>query len=188
MCQSDFIAPEGITDHIGGFACTVGVGVEALKAEYEARGEVDKTILIDAVADRLTEAFAELIHMKMRKQLWGYVPDEELSLDDMLKVKYQGIRPAPGYPTQPDHREKQTLFDLLQVEELLGGRLGLTDSYMMLPAAAVSALVFAHKQSEYFNVGNLNKDEVTDYATRRGETGLKDTERWLGSTVLGYDA
>jgi 5-methyltetrahydrofolate--homocysteine methyltransferase len=188
MCQSDFIAPEGITDHIGGFACTVGVGVEKLKAEYEARGEVDQNILLDAVADRLTEAFAELIHMKMRKQLWGYVPDEELSLDDMLKVKYQGIRPAPGYPTQPDHREKETLFDLLQVEELLGGRLGLTDSYMMLPAAAVSALVFAHKQSEYFNVGNLNKDEVTDYATRRGETGLKDTERWLGSTVLGYDA
>jgi 5-methyltetrahydrofolate--homocysteine methyltransferase len=190
MCQSDFIAPEGmgITDHIGGFACSGGIGVEKLKAEYEARGEVDKTILVDAVADRLTEAFAELIHLKMRTHLWGYAPNENLGLDDMLKVKYQGIRPAPGYPTQPDHREKRALFDMLQVEELLGGRMELTDSFMMLPAAAVSATVFAHKESEYFNVGQLNKDEVTDYASRRGETGIKETERWLGSTVLGYDA
>merc|ERR1719261_923725 len=118
---SDFVSPDG--DHVGGFACTCGVGVDALKKEYEKTGEVDQSILLDAVTDRLTEAFAELIHLKMRKELWGHAPDEDLSLDDLLKVKYQGIRPAPGYPSQPDHREKPTLFELLQVEELLGGKM-----------------------------------------------------------------
>jgi 5-methyltetrahydrofolate--homocysteine methyltransferase len=164
------------------------VGVEKLKEEFHARGEVDQAILLDAVADRLSEAYAELIHVQIRKQLWGYAPDEDMSLDDMLKVKYQGIRPAPGYPSQPDHREKKTLFDMLEVEKLLGGRLSLTDSYMMLPAAAVCAQVFAHPGAEYFNVGNVNKDQVVDYARRRGEDGVEETERWLGATVLGYDA
>jgi len=186
MCHSDFVAKEG--DHIGAFACSCGVGVEKLKEDFHSRGEVDQAILLDAVADRLSEAYAELIHVQIRKKLWGYAPDEDMSLDDMLKVKYQGIRPAPGYPSQPDHREKKTLFDMLQVEELLGGRIGLTDSYMMLPAAAVCALVFAHPKSEYFNVGQINKDQVIDYAKRRGETGCAETERWLGATVLGYDA
>merc|ERR1719181_503791 len=188
MCHSDFIAPEWMNDHIGAFACSCGVGVEKLKEDFHSRGEVDQAILLDAVADRLTEAYAELIHVQIRKQLWGYAPDENMSLEDMLKVKYQGIRPAPGYPSQPDHREKQTLFDLLEVEKLLGGRIGLTDSYMMLPAAAVCALVFAHPQAEYFNVGQVNKDQVVDYAKRRGEDGYAETERWLGATVLGYDA
>merc|ERR1719387_3110394 len=186
MCHSDFVAKEG--DHIGAFACSCGVGVEKLKEDFHSRGEVDQAILLDAVADRLSEAYAELIHVQIRKKLWGYAPDEDMSLDDMLKVKYQGIRPAPGYLSQPDHREKKTLFDMLQVEELLGGRIGLTDSYMMLPAAAVCALVFAHPKSEYFNVGQINKDQVIDYARRRGEDGVAETERWLGATVLGYDA
>jgi 5-methyltetrahydrofolate--homocysteine methyltransferase len=186
MCHSDFVAKEG--DHIGAFACSCGVGVEKMKEDFHSRGEVDQAILLDAVADRLSEAYAELIHVQIRKQLWGYAPDEDMSLDDMLKVKYQGIRPAPGYPSQPDHREKKTLFDLLQVEELLGGRIGLTDSFMMLPAAAVCALVFAHPKAEYFNVGQVNKDQVVQYAKRRGETGVEETERWLGATVLGYDA
>jgi 5-methyltetrahydrofolate--homocysteine methyltransferase len=185
MCISDFVAEEG--DHVGGFACTAGVGVDNLKKEYEASGEVDQSILLDAVTDRLTEAFAELIHLKMRKELWGYAQDEKLSMDDLLKVKYQGIRPAPGYPSQPDHREKPTLFELLQVEELLGGRMGLTESHMMLPAASVSALVFAHPEAEYFNVGQVNKDQVEDYAARRGDK-VADVERWLGSSTLGYDA
>merc|ERR1719506_133698 len=117
MCHSDFVAKEG--DHIGAFACSCGVGVEKMKEDFHSRGEVDQAILLDAVADRLSEAYAELIHVQIRKQLWGYAPDEDMSLDDMLKVKYQGIRPAPGYPSQPDHREKKTLFDMLQVEELL---------------------------------------------------------------------
>merc|ERR1719443_2819695 len=186
MCHSDFVAKEG--DHIGAFACSCGVGVEKLKEEFHARGEVDQAILLDAVADRLSEAYAELIHVQIRKKLWGYAPDEDMSLEDMLKVKYQGIRPAPGYPSQPDHREKKTLFDLLEVEKLLGGRIGLTDSYMMLPAAAVCALVFAHPEAEYFNVGQVNKDQVIDYSKRRGEDGVAETERWLGATVLGYDA
>jgi 5-methyltetrahydrofolate--homocysteine methyltransferase len=159
-----------------------------MKEDFHSRGEVDQAILLDAVADRLSEAYAELIHVQIRKQLWGFAPDEDMSLDDMLKVKYQGIRPAPGYPSQPDHREKETLFNLLEVEQLLGGRLELTESFMMLPAAAVCALVFAHPDSEYFNVGQVNKDQVIDYAKRRGETGVEDTERWLGATVLGYDA
>jgi 5-methyltetrahydrofolate--homocysteine methyltransferase len=136
----------------------------------------------------LTEAYAELIHVQIRKQLWGYAPDENMSLEDMLKVKYQGIRPAPGYPSQPDHREKQTLFEMLEVDKLLGGRIDLTDSYMMLPAASVCAHVFAHAEAEYFNVGPVNRDQVASYARRRGETGVDDTERWLGATVLGYDA
>jgi 5-methyltetrahydrofolate--homocysteine methyltransferase len=104
----------------------------------------------------------------------------------LLKVKYQGIRPAPGYPSQPDHREKPTLFELLQIEELLGGKMGLTESHMMLPAASVSALVFAHPDAEYFNVGQVNKDQVEDYAKRQGEK-VEDVERWLGSSTLGYD-
>jgi len=186
MCHSDFVDTEG--DHIGAFACSCGVGVEKMKEEFHARGEVDQAILLDAVADRLSEAYAELIHVQIRKKLWGYAPEEDMSLEDMLKVKYQGIRPAPGYPSQPDHREKQTLFDLLEVEKLLGGQIGLTDSFMMLPAAAVCALVFAHPQAEYFNVGQINKDQVIDYARRRGEDGVKETERWLGASVLGYDA
>jgi 5-methyltetrahydrofolate--homocysteine methyltransferase len=185
-CHSDFVAKEG--DHIGAFACSCGIGVEKMKEDFHSRGEVDQAILLDAVADRLSEAYAELIHVQIRKQLWGFAPDEDMSLDDMLKVKYQGIRPAPGYPSQPDHREKETLFNLLEVEQLLGGRLELTESFMMLPAAAVCALVFAHPDSEYFNVGQVNKDQVIDYAKRRGETGVEDTERWLGATVLGYDA
>jgi len=185
MCHSDFVAEEG--DHIGAFACSCGVGVEKMKEEFHARGEVDQAILLDAVADRLSEAYAELIHVQIRKQLWGYAPDEDMSLEDMLKVKYQGIRPAPGYPSQPDHREKKTLFDLLEVEKLLGGRIGLTDSYMMLPAAAVCALVFAHPEAEYFNVGQVNKDQVIDYSKRMG-VDVAETERWLGATVLGYDA
>merc|ERR1719247_1848195 len=185
-CHSDFVATEN--DHIGAFACSCGVGVEKMKEDFHARGEVDQAILLDAVADRLTEAYAELIHVQIRKQLWGYAPDENMSLEDMLKVKYQGIRPAPGYPSQPDHREKETLFDMLEVDKLLGGRIDLTDSYMMLPAASVCAHVFAHAEAEYFNVGPVNRDQVASYARRRGETGVDDTERWLGATVLGYDA
>jgi 5-methyltetrahydrofolate--homocysteine methyltransferase len=176
MCHSDFIAPEGMNDHIGAFACSCGVGVEKLKEDFHSRGEVDQAILLDAVADRLTEAYAELIHVQIRKQLWGYAPDENMSLEDMLKVKYQGIRPAPGYPSQPDHREKETLFDMLEVDKLLGGRIDLTDSYMMLPAASVCAHVFAHAEAEYFNVGPVNRDQVASYARRRGETGVDDTE------------
>lgn len=188
LCQSDFIAPKGVApDYLGMFACTAGVGCAEQREKFEATGDIDKAILLEAIADRLAEAFSELIHMKMRRQLWGFAKDETLTLDEMLKVKYQGIRPAPGYPSQPDHREKKTMWELLDCDSLSGSKLQLTDSLMMLPAASVSALVFAHPDSKYFSVGQVNKDQVADYAARHKEDGVAVTERWLGSTVLGYE-
>merc|ERR1711881_177764 len=172
-CQSDFIAPKGVADdYIGMFANTGGLGCAEQRKIFEDKGEIDQAILLEAVADRLAEAFAELIHQKIRKQLWAYAPEEDLSLDDLLKVKYQGIRPAPGYPSQPDHREKQTLWDLLDCGHLSGNEMTLTESFMMLPAASVSALVFAHPDAKYFAVGQVNTDQVEDYAKRRGENGV----------------
>merc|ERR1712178_250734 len=130
----------GAPDYIAAFANTGGLGCHEQRKIFEDRGEIDQAILLEAVADRLAEAFAELIHLKIRKTLWGYAPDENLTLDDLLKVRYQGIRPAPGYPSQPDHREKRTLWDLLDADKLSEGRMTLTGSYMMLPAASVCAL------------------------------------------------
>eukprot|EP00933_Yihiella_yeosuensis_P015819 TRINITY_DN13673_c0_g3_i1.p1 TRINITY_DN13673_c0_g3~~TRINITY_DN13673_c0_g3_i1.p1 ORF type:complete len:853 (+),score=268.64 TRINITY_DN13673_c0_g3_i1:250-2559(+) len=187
-CQSDFIAPKGeADDYIASFACTGGIGCHEQRKKFEDNGDIDKAILLEAVADRLAEAFAELIHLKIRTTLWGYAADEKLSLSDLLKVKYQGIRPAPGYPSQPDHREKATMWDLLDVDRLTENKLELTESYMMMPSASVSALVFAHPQAKYFSVGQVNKDQVQAYAARRGESSVEGTERWLGSTVLGYE-
>jgi 5-methyltetrahydrofolate--homocysteine methyltransferase len=186
--QADFIAPKGVAaDYIAGFACTGGLGCTEQKKLFEEKGEIDKSILLDALADRLAEAFAELIHLKIRKTLWGYAPDEKLSLEDLLKVRYQGIRPAPGYPSQPDHREKRTLWDLLDADKLSSGTMELNESYMMLPAASVCALCFAHPEAKYFSVGQVNKDQVEQYAARRGEDSVASSERWLGSTVLGYE-
>ena len=187
LCQSDFVAPKssGVADYIGALACTGGINVEPIKKAYDDAGEIDKSILLDALADRLAEAFTEHVHEKMRKELWGSVPDEKLTIEEMLKVKYQGIRPAQGYPTQPDHREKVQLWKLLNVDELTNGEMELTDSFMMKPAASVSALVFAHPEAKYFSVGALDKDQAVDYANRRKET-LEENERWLGSSVLGY--
>lgn len=187
-CQGDFIAPKGVApDYIASFACTGGLGCHAQREKFEAKGEIDQAILLEALADRLAEAFAELIHLKIRTTLWGYAPTENLSLDDLLKVRYQGIRPAPGYPSQPDHREKKTLWDLLDVDRLSDNTMMLTESYMMQPGASVCALVFAHPEAKYFSVGQVNKDQVEAYAARRGESGVEATERWLGSTVLGYE-
>lgn len=187
-CQGDFIAPKGVArDYIAAFTNTGGLGCHEQRKIFEDKGEIDQAILLEAVADRIAEAFAELIHLKIRKTLWGYAADENLSLDDLLKVRYQGIRPAPGYPSQPDHREKKTLWDLLEVDKLSGGKLTLTESFMMQPSASVCALCFAHPDAKYFSVGQVNKDQVQDYSARRGENGVAATERWLGSTVLGYE-
>jgi len=187
-CQSDFIAPRGVApDYIAAFANTGGLGCHEQRQKFEATGDIDKAILLEAVADRLAEAFAELIHKKIRTTLWGYAQDENLSLDDLLKVRYQGIRPAPGYPSQPDHREKRTLWDLLDIDRLSEGKMQLTESFMMMPSASVSALVFAHPEAKYFSVGQVNMDQVEEYSARRGESGVEGTERWLGSTVLGYE-
>merc|ERR1719203_2585397 len=186
--HGDFIAPKGIApDYIASFACTGGMGCHQQREKFEANFDIDKAILLEALADRLAEAFAELIHLKIRTTLWGYAPDENLSLDDLLKVRYQGIRPAPGYPSQPDHREKQTLWDLLDVNRLSENTMQLTESFMMQPGASVCALVFAHPEAKYFSVGQVNKDQVEEYSARRGEAGVEGTERWLGSTVLGYE-
>ncbi|CAE8694917.1 unnamed protein product, partial [Polarella glacialis] len=150
MCQSDFIAPKGVApDYISAFACTGGIGCHEQRMKFEETGDIDKAILLEAVADRLAEAFAELIHLKIRKTLWAYAPDENLSLEDMLKVKYQGIRPAPGYPSQPDHREKEQMWDVLDVNRLTENKLELT----------------------------VNIDQVKAYSARRGEGGVEGTER-----------
>jgi 5-methyltetrahydrofolate--homocysteine methyltransferase len=134
-------------------------------------------------ATRLAEAFAELLHYKMRTELWGYAPDEKLDVDDMLKTKYSGIRPAPGYPTQPDHTEKSLMWKLLDATAAVG--IELTDSLAMLPAASVSALCFANACSTYFQVGKVCKDQIVDYAARKGQT-IEEAEKWMGP-YLGYD-
>jgi len=138
---------------------------------------------MEAVADRLAEAFAELLHHKMRTELWAYAPNEKLSPDDMLKTKYQGIRPAPGYPTQPDHTEKRFMWELLKADK--EANIQLTDSLAMLPAASVSALVFANECSTYFQVGKVCKDQIVEYAQRKSQP-LEETEKWMGP-YLGYD-
>jgi len=183
---ADYIAPKGQGDHLGGFAVTCGVGVEEMKKKYNDAGDIDQAILLDAIADRLTEAFAELVHLKMRKESWGYAPDEDLSLEDLLKCKYDGIRPAPGYPSQPDHREKDLLYSWLQVDDLSQHQISMTESKMTLPAASVTALVFAHPDAKYFAVGQVNKDQAQAYSDRR-KVPLEETEKWLGYSVLGYD-
>merc|ERR1719491_733953 len=186
--QGDFIAPkDAAPDYIAAFAATGGLGCHEQREIFEDAGEIDKAILLEAVADRLAEAFAELIHLKIRTTLWGYAPKENLTLDDLLKVRYQGIRPAPGYPSQPDHREKLTLWELLDVSRLSEDSMTLTESYMMQPSASVCALMFAHPEAKYFSVGQVNKDQVEAYSARRGESGVEGTEKWLGSTVLGYE-
>lgn len=184
MSLADFVAPReaGVMDYIGGFA--VGVfGVEELAAKYAQDHDDFNKIMAQAIGDRLAEAFAEYIHREMRTKDWGYAADETLGNEDLLKVKYDGIRPAPGYPSQPDHTEKRVLWELLKAEELVG--LELTDSCMMLPGSAVSALCFAHPASQYFAVGKISKEQVEDYACRKQQT-LEETEKWL-APILGYD-
>lgn len=186
-CLSDFVAPKGaVGDYIAAYACTGGVGCREHRAKFEAAGDIDKAIMLEVLADRLTAAFAELLHQKIRKQVWGYVPDEALDLASLINMRYQGIRPAPGNPSQPDHREKLTMWDLLDVDRLSDGRLGLTESFMTSPASSTCALVFAHPEAKYFSLGPVGHDQVASYAQRRGED-VQETERWLGSTVLGYD-
>jgi 5-methyltetrahydrofolate--homocysteine methyltransferase len=181
---SDFIAPKdtGIPDHWGGFALTSGIGCDELVAEYEKNHDDYNSIMTKAIADRLAEAFAEKMHELVRKQYWGYAKDEQFSNEELIKEKYTGIRPAPGYPACPDHTEKRTLFNLLDAENATGLRL--TDNFAMFPTAAVSGFYFAHPESRYFGLGKISKDQVEDYAIRKG-MALEETERWL-SPNLGY--
>lgn len=187
ICYSlaDFIAPKasGKADWIGGFAVTTGHGVDKLSKAYEAAGDDYNAIMVQALTDRLAEAFAERMHERVRKEFWGYVPEETLDNDALIAEKYQGIRPAPGYPACPDHTEKATLFRLLDATENTG--LALTENFAMWPAAAVSGWYFAHPQSKYFSTGKITRDQVEAIAARK-QMPLEEMERWL-SPVLSYD-
>uniref|UniRef100_UPI003AAE88BE methionine synthase n=1 Tax=Centroberyx gerrardi TaxID=166262 RepID=UPI003AAE88BE len=184
LCVSDFVAPidSGVADYIGVFA--VGVfGAEELSQQFQAQGDDYNSIMVKALADRLAEAFAEELHARVRKELWGYSAEEVLEAADLHRVRYQGIRPAAGYPSQPDHTEKSTMWSLAGVLEKTG--IGLTESLAMTPAASVSGLYFSNPQASYFAVGKITKEQVEDYA-RRKEMSTVEAERWLGP-ILGYD-
>lgn len=185
IALADFIAPKesGTKDYIGAFAVTTGIGADELVKSYESNHDDYNSILVKAIADRLAEAFAELLHKKVRTEFWGYSSEEKLSNEELIAEKYNGIRPAPGYPAQPDHTEKLTLFKLLDAQNNTG--ILLTESLAMHPAASVCGLYFAHPESKYFNVGKLAEDQVRDYAKRKGMS-TKEVEKWL-SSILNYD-
>jgi len=183
---SDYIAPKetGKQDYIGAFAVTAGIGIEKLIEEFELQHDDYNSILVKAIADRFAEGLAEVMHEEVRKQHWGYAKDEHISIQQLIDEDYTGIRPAPGYPACPDHTEKTTLFNLLQVEKNTG--ITLTESMAMYPASSVSGWYFSHPQSKYFAVGKIDKDQVEDYAKRKNAL-VATMERWL-SPVLGYNA
>jgi 5-methyltetrahydrofolate--homocysteine methyltransferase len=182
---ADFVARKdsGVPDFFGGFAVTAGHGVDALVAEFERAHDDYSAILAKALADRLAEALAERMHERVRRELWGYAPDEALANEQLIREQYQGIRPAPGYPACPDHTEKGTLFELLDAERRIG--IKLTESYAMTPTAAVSGWYFWHPEAKYFGVGKIGRDQVEDYARRKGMT-VAETERWLAPN-LAYE-
>lgn len=181
---SDFVAPKdsGRADYWGGFAVTSGIGCDELVKEYEKNHDDYNAIMVKALADRFAEAFAEKMHEMVRKEFWGYSREEEFTNEELIKEKYDGIRPAPGYPACPDHTEKRTLFDLLNAEENAG--IHLTESFAMYPTAAVSGFYFSHPHSRYFGLGKIAKDQVEDYAIRKG-ADLETAEKWL-SPNLSY--
>lgn len=184
MCLADFVAPaeSGITDWIGGFAVTAGIGAEERAKAFEEAGDDYSSIMLKALADRFAEAFAEHMHERVRKEFWAYAPDENLENDQLIAESYDGIRPAPGYPACPDHTEKRALFELLNAEDNAG--MALTESCAMTPAASVSGYYFAHPESAYFGIGRIGPDQVADYAERKGMS-IEETERWLAPN-LGY--
>ncbi|XP_023686661.2 methionine synthase [Paramormyrops kingsleyae] len=184
VCLSDFVAPResGIPDYVGLFAVAC-FGAEDLSRDFEKKGDVYNSIMVKALADRLAEAFAEELHARVRREFWGYTAEEDLEAADLHRVRYQGIRPAPGYPSQPDHTEKITMWNLASIEEKTG--ISLTESLAMTPAAAVSGLYFSNPKSTYFAVGKITKEQVEDYASRK-EMSIGEVERWLGP-ILGYN-
>ena len=183
VALADFVAPEGSkADYLGAFVCTAGPE-EGKIADKLARANDDYgSIMVKALADRIAEAFAEFLHERVRKEFWGYAPDEAMSNDERIAENYRGIRPAPGYPAQPDHTEKQTIFDLLAATRRVG--VSLTESFAMQPGASVSGLYFAHPQAHYFGVAKVERDQVEDYAARKNMS-VAEVERWL-APVLNY--
>jgi len=182
---TDFVAPRdsGVKDWIGAFAVTTGIGLDEKVREFEARHDDYGSIMVKALADRLAEALAERMHERVRREFWGYAPEERFTNDDLVREKYRGIRPAPGYPACPDHTEKATLFRMLDVERNTG--ITLTESFAMHPTAAVSGWYFSHPEATYFGVGKIDADQVADYARRKGMT-VQEAERWL-APVIGYE-
>jgi len=182
LSLADFIAPadSGQQDWIGAFAVTAGTGLDELVAEHDAANDIYSSIMAKALADRLAEAFAEWLHREVRIDHWGYAPEEALPNEDLIRERYQGIRPAPGYPANPDHRQKEVIWDLLSPDEAAG--ISLTESLAMLPASSVSGLYFSHPQSRYFGLGKLTRDQLEDYVDRRDEP-LEESERWLASSL-----
>ncbi|HAS6111580.1 TPA: methionine synthase [Vibrio vulnificus] len=183
-CLSDYVAPKesGKKDWIGAFAVTGGVNERELADQFKAQGDDYNAIMIQAVADRLAEAFAEYLHERVRKEIWGYAADENLSNEELIREKYQGIRPAPGYPACPEHTEKGPLWELLNVEEIIG--MSLTSSYAMWPGASVSGWYFSHPDSRYFAIAQIQQDQVESYAERKG-WDLLEAEKWLGPNING---
>jgi 5-methyltetrahydrofolate--homocysteine methyltransferase len=179
---ADFIAPKssGVKDYIGAFAVTAGIGIDEHVARFEADHDDYHSIMLKALADRLAEAFAERLHERVRKEYWGYAASESLDNEALIDEKYQGIRPAPGYPACPEHTEKGLLWDLIDPETNAG--MTITESYAMLPTAAVSGFYFAHPESRYFGLGKIDADQVEDYAQRKG-WDLATAERWLGPSL-----
>ncbi len=182
-CLADFVAPPGIPDYLGAFAVTGGLEEDTLAAQFDAAHDDYNKIMVKALADRLAEGFAEYLHEQVRKTVWGYSPDENLDNDSLIRENYQGIRPAPGYPACPEHTEKSKIWELLDVESHTGMRL--TESYAMWPGASVSGWYFSHPQSRYFAVAQIQRDQIEDYAARKGMP-VKELERWLAPN-LGYD-
>jgi 5-methyltetrahydrofolate--homocysteine methyltransferase len=182
---ADFVAPRGsgVPDWIGAFAVTAGIGLDDKVREFEARHDDYGSIMLKALADRLAEALAERMHERVRREFWGYAPEERFTNDQLVREDYRGIRPAPGYPACPDHTEKATLWRMLDVENNAGIRL--TESYAMYPTAAVSGWYFSHPEARYFQVGRIDADQVADYARRKG-MAVADAERWL-APVIGYE-
>jgi 5-methyltetrahydrofolate--homocysteine methyltransferase len=186
FCLADFVAPKdtGIADYMGGFAVTAGIGCDERAKDFEKAHDDYQSILLKALADRLAEAFAERLHERVRREFWGYAADETLTNAEIIAEKYRGIRPAPGYPACPDHSEKPALFSLLAAQQNAG--IKLTESFAMWPAASVSGYYIGHPEARYFGLGKIGRDQVEDYARRKG-VGAPQVEKWLASN-LGYTA
>ena len=178
LCLADFVAPmtSEVTDYIGAFAVTTGHGIDQYVKAFEDAHDDYSAILLNALADRLAESFAEHLHRRVRTEFWGYAEDEVLSNDELIRETYRGIRPAPGYPACPDHREKETLFRMLDVEANTG--ISLTKSMAMTPTASVSGFYFGHPDARYFNLGKITSDQLDVYAGARGED-ITESEKWL---------
>jgi len=185
VALADFVAPRasGLADYVGAFMVTAGIGEDEVAERFKRANDDYSAIMVKALADRLAEAFAERLHQRVRKEFWAYAADESLTNADLIAEKYRGIRPAPGYPAQPEHSEKATLFGLLDGEGRIGVRL--TESFAMWPGASVCGLYFSHPESHYFGVGKIERDQVEDYARRKGWT-IAEAEKWL-APVLNYD-